>query len=154
MLTIREATPEERASIVDLLIRAFEPITYFKKAEARFGRLNERDWRERFRARAEKALECQTAFVGLEDKALTACAIGGYDPQFRLAYLDLLGVEPAAHGKGHGRRMLRAFEGWAREQGAEAVNLECLTDNDGANQLYQAEGYEEAARQIRWFKRL
>ena len=155
MLTIRVATALDRAAVVDLLCRAFEPITWFQRAEAKFGPLNGRSWRRRFRARAEKAVESQTALVGVDGRQrIMACAVGGYDPAFRLAFLDLIAVEPECQGSGYGRRLLQAFEGWAREQGAEALNLDCLTDNDGGNALYVSEGFEEVARQIRWFKRL
>ena len=41
-----------------------------------------------------------------------------------------------------------------QERGAQYVYLDCLTDNDTANALYAAEGFEEVARQVRWFRKL
>jgi hypothetical protein len=38
--------------------------------------------------------------------------------------------------------------------GCKYVNLDCLTDNDAGNALYDSEGFEEVARHIRWFKKL
>lgn len=154
MLTIREAAPGEIPAAVDLLTRAFELISWFRRADALFGPVNGRPWQERLRARIEKAPQGQTVLLGFEGDALRACAVCGYDPKLGVGFLDLLGVEPAAHGQGHGRRMLRAFEDWARAQGAAAVNLDCLVDNDVGNALYASEGYHELARQIRWFKPL
>jgi GNAT superfamily N-acetyltransferase len=153
-LTIREAAPAEKAEALELICRAFEPISWFRRAEERFGLLNERGWRERFRARVEQAASGQTILLGFDQDNPAACAVCGYDPAFRLAFLDLLAVEPNAQGKGYGRAMLAAFEDWAQTQGAEAVNLDCLSDNDAGNCLYAAAGYEEVARQVRWFKRL
>jgi ribosomal protein S18 acetylase RimI-like enzyme len=155
MLTIREAPAEEEGAVVDLICRAFEPITMFRRIEEKLGPFNRRSWKERLRARTEKSVGIRTVLVGIDGRSqIVATALGGYDPAFRLAFLDMLAVEPECHGQGCGREMVRAFEEWAREQGAEAAHLDCLTDNDAGNKLYEAEGYSEVARQIIWVKRL
>lgn len=155
MLTIREATEAEEPAVLDLLCRSFEPISMFRRIEEMFGPLNGRDWKDRFRTRAQKSVDTRTVLAGFDGAGkLVACALGGYDPAFRLAFLDMLAVSPDCHGQGYGGEMVRAFESWALEQGAEAAHLDCLTDNDGGNALYQREGFEEVARQIIWFKRL
>jgi ribosomal protein S18 acetylase RimI-like enzyme len=48
--------------------------------------------------------------------------------------------------------MLHGMMDHMKNLGALYVNLDCLTDNDTANALYQAEGFEEVARHIRWFR--
>lgn len=154
-MTVREAAPEEREAVVELIRRAFEPITMFRRIEQMFGPFNGRDWQDRFRVRAEKSVDSRTVLVAAEgDRRLAACVLGAYDPAFRLAFLDMLAVAPDCQGQGLGREMVRAFEAWAREQGAEAVHLDCLADNDAGNALYQSEGFEEVTRQVIWFKRL
>ena len=50
--------------------------------------------------------------------------------------------------------MLRGTIRHMNELGAKYVSLDCLTDNDTANALYRAEGFEEVARQIRWFRKI
>ena len=154
-MTTREAALEERDAVVDLICRAFEPITMFRRIEAKLGPFNRRSWKERLRVRTEKSVGSRTVLVGLDDQQqIVACALGAYDPEFRLAFLDMLAVSPENHGQGRGRQMLRAFEAWALEQGAEAAHLDCLTDNDAGNALYEAEGFEQVAQQIIWVKRL
>ena len=44
--------------------------------------------------------------------------------------------------------------GHMKSLGAQYVNLDCLTDNDSGNALYRSEGFEEVARQIRWFRKI
>jgi len=50
--------------------------------------------------------------------------------------------------------MLRGMIQHMKNLGAQYVNLDCLTDNDKANALYRAEGFEEIARQVRWFRKI
>ena len=58
-------------------------------------------------------------------------------------------------GRGYGREMLRGMDAAHAEPGrAVHINLDCLTDNDAGNALYRSEGFEEVARQIRWFRKL
>ena len=72
----------------------------------------------------------------------------------RLAYVDLLAVDNRRQGKGYGRVALRAMLRLMKELGAEHVHLECLSDNDVGNRLYESEGFEEAARSIHWFLKI
>lgn len=154
-LTIREAASEERDAVVELIRAAFEPITMFRRIEQMFGPFNGRDWRDRFRVRAQKSVDTRTVLVGVDNASrLSACVLGAYDPAFRLAFLDMLAVAPDSQGQGLGCEMVRAFEDWAREQGAEAIHLDCLADNHAGNSLYRSEGFEEVTRQVIWFKRL
>ncbi len=155
MLTIREAAEAEKPEVADLICRCFEPITMFRRIEQEIGPLNGRDWKQRLRAKVETSVGMRTVLVGLDGAGkIVASALGGYDPAFRLAFLDMLAVAPERHGQGHGGEMVRAFEAWALEQGAEAAHLDCLTDNDAGNALYKREGFQEVARQLIWFKRL
>lgn len=159
MLSIRLRAPEEREAVIELIVQAFEPITMFRRIEELFGPLNQRHWRDRFRSKARAAVDGKTTLVGLDDAVegsgrLVACAVCEYDPEFRLAFLDLLAVSAECQGRGYGQQLLRAFEAWATEQGAETAHLDCLIDNDAGNRLYQGEGFQEVARQIIWFKRL
>jgi ribosomal protein S18 acetylase RimI-like enzyme len=50
--------------------------------------------------------------------------------------------------------MLRATLQHLKKLGAGYVYLDCLTTNEKANRLYEDEGFEEVARQIRWFRKL
>lgn len=58
------------------------------------------------------------------------------------ARLYSLAVAPQARGLGLGRRLLQAAETEAGKRGCSALRLEVRADNQPANALYQAQGYQ------------
>lgn len=60
-------------------------------------------------------------------------------------------VAPAAQGRGHGRRLLRALLRIARGHGAARVFLEVRPSNPGAIALYHTEGFNEIGRRPRYY---
>lgn len=153
-MTIRPADTSDHELLIEMVTEAFGPITWYRKAEARYGKPGGCDWRELWRQRMTKALAGRINLVGEADGSVAAFASGAYNPKSRIAFLDILAVRPGLQGKGLGREMLRAFCDHVRGLGAEFVDLECLTDNEAGNRLYESEGFEEAMRSIRWMKRL
>jgi len=153
-LSFRLAQPAEYPQLEKLTIDAFEPITWMKKADERFGPLNGLDWRARWQARFSHVFHTQHVLVGEEAGEVVALATGTIDDAARLGFIDLLAVDQRFQGRGYGREMLRGMLAYFREQGAGHAHLECLTDNDVGNCLYASEGFEEVARSVRWFKRL
>lgn len=57
------------------------------------------------------------------------------------ARLYSLALDPAEHGRGLGRFLLRSSENAARAHGAAFMRLEVRTDNAGAIALYEKNGY-------------
>jgi ribosomal protein S18 acetylase RimI-like enzyme len=153
-LHIRPATPSDFSGLEKLVISCFEPITWQKKLDERFGPLNGLDWRERWRLRLAKIFATQEVLVGEVQGKLAAMASGTVDRDTALGFIDVLGVGASFQGQGLGRRMLRGMMQHLQALGCQYVNLDCLTDNDTGNALYQSEGFEETARHIRWFRRL
>ena len=153
-MTIRPANEADHERLFELVTEAFGPITWYRKAEARFGQPGGCDWRELWRQRIEHALDKQINLVGEQDGEIVAFSSGAYNPKSRIGFLDILAVTQDKQGGGLGREMLRACLDDFRDRGAEFANLECLTDNDVGNALYEAEGFEEVMRSIRWFKKL
>ncbi len=137
-----------------MVVDSFEPITWIKRVDTRFGPLNGMDWRARWQVRFRRVFESQYVLVGEVDGRIVACATGTYDPGSRLGYIDLLAVDGAAQGLGYGRQMLRAIIAHFKQMGAEHVHLDCLQDNDVGNKLYRSEGFEEVARAVHWFKKI
>ena len=86
-------------------------------------------------------------------RAVIAC-LPEADKHATVAFVDVLAVQSQFQGRGYGREMLRATMDYFRGRGAKYINLDCLTDNDKGNSLYRAEGFEEVARHIRWFRNL
>ncbi len=150
-LSFRLAAPSEYGRIEELIIDAFEPITWYRKLDEQRGPLNGVDWRTRWHKRLEAVFAAQTILVGEFDGTVVAVATGTYDPLAALGFVDLLAVDLAHQGKGWGRDMLRAFLGHLRAQGARYCNLECLADNEAGNALYESEGWQVVTRMNRWF---
>jgi ribosomal protein S18 acetylase RimI-like enzyme len=136
------------------VIDSFEPITWQKKLDERFGPLNGRDWRQRWSSRLKHIFATQLVLVGEVDGQLAAMASATFDRDATLAFLDVLCVGRAFQGRGYGRDLLRAVMDYYRQLGCQYIHLDCLTDNDGGNALYASEGFEEVARHIRWFRKL
>ena len=150
-LSFRLATAADRP-IIDALIEAsFEPITWFRKVDLRFGPPGGRDWHARWRDRLDKIWASQIVLVGESNGEIAAAATGTYDAPARLGYVDLLAVRQTDQGKGYGRAMLHSLLDHFRSLGAEHAHLECLADNETGNALYRAEGFTEVARSIRWW---
>src|SRR5438874_8588842 len=108
-LQFRLAQPPEYPRIEEMVIDSFEPITWFKKLDARVGPLNGRDWRTRWQARMQHIFETEIVLVGESDGAIVAVSTGTLDRDSALAYIDLLGVDRRFQGRGYGREMLRGM---------------------------------------------
>lgn len=67
------------------------------------------------------------------------------------AELLLLAVDPAAQGRGAGRRLLEHFIQDARKNGAEKVHLE-VRDGNAAIGLYEAAGFVQANRRRNYYQ--
>jgi ribosomal protein S18 acetylase RimI-like enzyme len=154
LLHFRPAEARDYQKIQDMVIESFEPITWFKKLDARIGPLNGRDWRMRWEARMRQVFDKQIVLVGETGDGIAAMSGGTIDQDAALAYIDLLTVDRQFQGRGYGKEMLRGMMRHMKDLGAQYVYLDCLTDNDTANALYRAEGFEEVARQIRWFRKI
>ena len=154
LLHFRPAEARDYQKIQDMVIESFEPITWFKKLDARIGPLNGRDWRMRWEARMRQVFDKQIVLVGETGDGVAAMSSGTIDQDAALAYIDLLAVDRRFHRRGYGKEMLRGMMRHMQDSGAQYVYLDCLTDNDAANTLYRAEGFGEIARQIRWFRKI
>jgi ribosomal protein S18 acetylase RimI-like enzyme len=153
-LHLRVADPAEYPQLEAFVIESFEPITWYKKLDARFGPLNGLDWRDRWHARLAAAFASQVILVGEAEGQVVAFASGTVDVSTRLGFIDILAVDRRFQGKGYGREMLRGTLRHYKVLGAVHVHLECLADNDAGNSLYRSEGFEEVARSIRWFVKI
>lgn len=153
-LTFREPTPDDHDAVVALVVASFEAISWYRRLDASLEPLDGRTWDKRFEDRVRDALESQYVLIGEDEEGLRTYASGTYDERSKAAFLDLLAVAPGAQGKGRGRETLREFERRMQRRGALYLHLDCLTYNEAGNRLYESEGFFEAARQIRWFKKI
>lgn len=62
-------------------------------------------------------------------------------------YLEELYVVPARRGEGHGRALMEAAMGCARERGATTMELGTATNDHGARGLYESLGFSNLERE-------
>jgi ribosomal protein S18 acetylase RimI-like enzyme len=153
-LEIRYAKPSDYERLEQLIIGSFEPISLYRKVEERFGPFNGKGWREQWRLRLRKVFHTEIILVGEWEGEIVAYASGTYTPETRLAFLNLLAVDGRFHGRGFGREILQTMMSHMKEHGAEHMHLDCLADNDAANELYRSEGFQEMGRSIYWYAKL
>ena len=63
-------------------------------------------------------------------------------------------VQEALRGRGVGRRLVGAAEGWARSRGLSQLALRCRVERDGAHAFYRRVGFEERKRQVLFAREL
>ena len=73
-LAVRLAVPADQTAIERLVIAAFEPITWQKKLDERFGPLNGCDWQARWHDRLQKIFATQIVLLGAQNGDLAAVA--------------------------------------------------------------------------------
>ncbi len=56
-------------------------------------------------------------------------------------HIEVLAVEADAAGRGIGKELVRAAEGWARERGYRAMTLNVFAGNEAARAVYDRLGY-------------
>jgi ribosomal protein S18 acetylase RimI-like enzyme len=61
----------------------------------------------------------------------------------KYAWIFDIEVDPESRGRGLGSKLLSHAEGWARDQGAGAIELHVFANNSVALNLYRKYGYEE-----------
>jgi len=66
----------------------------------------------------------------------------------RDGFIDDLYVEPAARGRGLGRKLLEFAVAQAANLGIGTLHLEVETNNKSANRLYRKTGFEETGRRL------
>ena len=69
-LRIRPASEADFAAIESMVIASFEPVTWARTLDARFGQLNGCDWQQRWRQRLEKVFTGQIVLVGDDEDGL------------------------------------------------------------------------------------
>ncbi len=71
-----------------------------------------------------------------------------------VGYLEGIYVREADRGKGIARRLLRACENWAREQGCTEFASDCELTNAESQEFHRAVGFEEANRIVAYVRKI
>lgn len=99
--------------------------------EARF---TAADWRRRLRDHAQFVAVLDDQRVGM---------VAAYQESADAAYVYSLWLDPAARGRGLGRRLVAAALDWARRSGARTATLRMVPDNTAARKVYEDLGFAE-----------
>lgn len=134
---IRIATVADREAIGRLVNQAFEVERFLKKGGGD---------RLQGDGELEALFERGTFLVKEEDGALVGCVY--VEPRGERAYLGLLSIVPARQGAGLGKRLNRAAEAFAREQGCRWMDLRVVSPRaDLLLPVYRRLGYVETGRE-------
>lgn len=96
--------------------------------------------------------------AALDDPArFVAVVDGGYviakdEPDLDEVYVDYLGVDEAARGRGRGERLLRAAMAWGRDRGRRHTTLAVREDRLAAMSLYLRCGFVQISAGAQWRK--
>jgi GNAT superfamily N-acetyltransferase len=153
-IVVRPASPGDRASVSALVprLRAFGPPA-LRSSEALDA--GERRTLEQF---FDKPLEGARMWVaqGPEEDTLLGVAYAeraiDYFTREAHGHLAILAVAAEAEGRGVGRALMEAVEGWASEQGYRFVTLNVFATNERAIAFYTRAGYRPDT--VRYVKEL
>lgn len=107
-------------------------------AEARF---TPADWRRRLRDHAQFVVVPADQPVGM---------IAVHQESTETAYVYSLWLEPAARGRGLGRKLVAAALDWARRRGVRTATLRMAPDNAAARAVYEGLGFTEIPTGSAW----
>ncbi len=143
MITIRPATPEDRAFVEGLaerLVDGFDAPSHRSKPELIEGDRRALEAWFLNPSRSDEAL-----LVAEHDGAPAGCAylvtLVDYFTERPHAHLSVLAVDKSAEGQGVGSGLLAASEQWARDRGSDRLTLSALVTNARARGLYERRGY-------------
>jgi aminoglycoside 6'-N-acetyltransferase I len=91
--------------------------------------------------------------VGFVEVSLRSYA-DGCAPDQPVGYLEGWYVVPEERGRGVGRRLVEAAEGWCREQGCREMGSDTWLDNEASQQAHEALGFEVVDRCVNYRKPL
>jgi aminoglycoside 6'-N-acetyltransferase I len=97
--------------------------------------------------------ESEGQIVGFAEAALRHDYVNGTETS-PVGFLEGWYVVPAWRGRGVGRALVRAVEGWTREQGCSELASDALLDNTVSHAAHAACGFEETERVVYFRKSL
>lgn len=148
---VRDAVPADRKAIAEIYRTLFEAMSnlqpqYIQAAE------QDPDFILKIITESKKDIlvaQCDVQLLGF------ALVLMTHTPPYRCfvphPYADLLdlAVLPDARGNGLGTLLLQAVKGWAKAYGADYLELDALSNNQGAIRLYEREGFRECLKTFR-----
>jgi GNAT superfamily N-acetyltransferase len=137
-LAVRDAAESDAAAIAPLL----DALGYPASADEVAARLR------RLAAYPGSATALVAVDGGRVVGLLTAHAFPTVHGAAPAAWITALVVDPAARGRGVGRRLVRAAETWAATQGAARIAVTSATHRADAHRFYEGLGYDATGRRF------
>lgn len=160
MAAIRDYRPSDEESVVELALRAWEPV--FAAVEAALGRelfIRLRgDWRTGQAREVREVLADSTQRVWVaEDRGETAIGFvaARLHPESALGEIYMIAVDPGAQRQGVGTAMTRVATDWLRQAGMRVAMIDTGADRGHApaRRIYENAGYTPLPA-VRFFKSL
>ncbi len=136
VLEIRPTTEADwqRSRTVRLAALADSPLAFVSTYDSEAGQ-PDHVWRQRAASDGQ--------FLAWDGEDVVGLAVGLRSPDLAADERRLVAmwVAPAYRSRGIAGRLCRAVAGWARADGATALVLEVVTDNEAAQRAYRAAGF-------------
>jgi ribosomal protein S18 acetylase RimI-like enzyme len=143
-MEVREATPDEHQLAGAITAEAYRGLVRDESYLARIADVSERAARTVILVAVD-----EEEIVGSLTLELTRRVNPGDDRlEAHRAHIRMLGVAPAAQGRGIGRALMVEAESRARTAGKTEVTLHTTGWMDGAQRLYSSMGYERTPDEV------
>lgn len=159
MTELRSYTNRDREAVVELALRAWEPVHASMRrvlGEMLYRRLIP-DWRESQRATVTEELDSESShvWVAVREGAVAGFAAVHLKPDDKAGEIYLVAVDPEHQGRGVGRALIDHATAWIGEQGMTTAMVETGGDEGHrpARALYENAGYT-ALPVVRYFRAL
>lgn len=159
MTEIRAYTNSDRGAVVELALRAWEPVHASMRrvlGEMLYRRLIP-DWRESQRATVTEDLDSESShvWVAVREETVAGFVAVHLEPDDRTGEVYLVAVDPDHQGRGVGRALIDHATAWIGEQGMTKAMVETGGDEGHrpARALYENAGYT-ALPVVRYFRAL
>lgn len=148
---VRDAVPADRKAIAEIYRTLFEAMSNLQPQYIQAAK-QDPDFILKIITESKKDIlvaQCGVQLLGF------ALVLMTHTPPYRCfvphPYADLLdlAVLPDARGNGLGTLLLQAVKGWAKAYGADYLELDALSNNQGAIRLYEREGFRECLKTFR-----
>jgi GNAT superfamily N-acetyltransferase len=140
---MREAQVAEWEDVCDLRLHALaETPEAFGQTLEQAQQMSAEEWRKWLEPRADRVWFVEET----SDRRLVGMAVGFFDATEKVAAIGGMYVDPEERRTGIGRRLVYAVEAWARERGAERIELEVNPETIPALRLYQSCGYQPTGK--------
>jgi ribosomal protein S18 acetylase RimI-like enzyme len=155
-ISIRHFRPDDLPLLQQITIDSFGGVALEQMLEEKFGRWNERSWRERKGDQIQD--DCRAnpggVFVAERDGVIVGYITTIIDKVNSRGRIPNMAVVQSARGLGLGRRLVHHALDYFRQTGMKVAQIETMASNDIGQHLYPSCGFEEVARQVHYAMKL